>query len=137
MCIRDSSDILRTAHKARIGRRLIRGVRYEGPWLDIGDPQAYLETNLSVLRGELKLALDPFERAVEPPPGVTTEGPVWIGKGAVIEKGAHLCHAIIGANARIGAVRVENSVVWDGVELSESIERSVAFERGILNVEPR
>ena len=48
------SDILRTAHKRRIGQRVLKGMRYSGPWLDIGDPRAYLDTNLALLRGEFK-----------------------------------------------------------------------------------
>lgn len=126
------SCILRTAYTRRIGRRVVRGVRYAGPWLDVGDPASYLATNLAVLRGEVRLSLDPLARGVAPPAGVEVRGPVWIGPGAEIAAGAVLDHAVIGAGARIGPVHVARSVVWDGVSLAEPLFDGVAFDGGVL-----
>lgn len=128
------SCILRTASTARIDRRLIRGVRYDGPWLDIGDPEAYLATNLALLRREVPLALDPFTRAGPVPDGVTVRGPVWVGPGATVAPGAILDHAVIGAGARVGPVPIVRSVVWDGVTVDAGLTDAVAHDGGVLAV---
>ncbi|MCB9694581.1 MAG: NDP-sugar synthase [Alphaproteobacteria bacterium] len=125
------SDILRTAHKARIGRRLVQGVRYHGPWLDIGDPEAYLATNLAVLRGEVRLPLDPRDASAPVPPGVTVRGRAWIGEGASIAPGAVLEDTIVGRGATVGPVELVRTVVWDGVTVDEPLVDAVAHDSGI------
>lgn len=125
------SCILRTAYTRRIRQRVIQSVRYDGPWLDIGDPTAYLETNLAVLRGEVPLALDPFAHA-GPTPDVKIEGSVWVGAGADIHPDAVLVDAVIGAGARIGPVRIERSVVWDGARVDESLTDAIATGAHVL-----
>jgi len=127
------SCILRTAYTRRIGQRLIRGLRYSGPWLDIGDPVAYLDTNLAVLRGEVPLALDPFERSAATEARI--EGRAWVGVGAEVHPDAVLVDAVIGAGARIGPVRIESSVVWDGVAVDRDLHRSVAYGNAVLSVD--
>lgn len=124
------SDILRTAHKRRIGQRVIQGFRYDGPWLDIGDPLAYLETNLALLSGQVQLTLDPFGRCERG----SREERVWIGPGARIHPDAQLIDAVIGAGAKVGPVRVERSVVWDGVTLDRDLIGGVAHDSGVLAV---
>lgn len=124
------SDILRTAHKRRIGRRVIKGFRYDGPWLDIGDPRAYLDTNLAVLAGRIPLALDPFERCARG----SVEQRVWIGPGAEVHPEATLVDAVIGSGAKIGPVRVERSVVWDGVRLDRDLTDGIAHDSGVLTL---
>ncbi|MEZ4321289.1 MAG: NDP-sugar synthase [Myxococcota bacterium] len=128
------SCILRTAYTRRIDRRVIRGVRYTGPWLDIGDPEAYLATNLAVLRGEVPLALDPRTRGVRSEARI--EGNAWVGPGAEVHPDAVLCDAVIGAGARIGPVRIERSVVWDGVTVDRPLTDSVAYGQGVLAIPP-
>ncbi|MEM6927549.1 MAG: sugar phosphate nucleotidyltransferase, partial [Myxococcota bacterium] len=51
--------IIRTAYVTLVPERKVTGVRYPGAWLDAGDPEAYLEANLDVLNGRVRLALDP------------------------------------------------------------------------------
>lgn len=131
------SCILRTAYTRRIGRRLVRGVRYAGPWLDIGDPEGYLATNLAVLRGELRFALDPFARAGSVPDGVQVRGRAWVGPGARIAPGAVLEDAVIGAGATVGPVHVRRSVVWDGVTVDGDLDGAVAHDGGVLQVSGR
>lgn len=124
------SDILRTAHTARIGQRLIRAHRYGGPWLDIGDPEAYLATNLAVLRGEVALPLDPRSLSAACPTGVTVRGSVWLGEGATIEPGATLEDCVIGAGAHVGPVQLVRTVVWDGARVETSLIDAVVHDRG-------
>jgi NDP-sugar pyrophosphorylase family protein len=123
------SCILRTAYTRRIDRRVIAGVRYDGPWLDIGDPEAYRLTNLAVLRGQVPLVLDPFtladprlSRSADHP-----QGPVWVGRGARIHPDAVVRDAVIGPGATIGPVTVERSVVWDGVTVDQHLVDAIAY----------
>ena len=123
------SCILRTAYTARIGQRVIAGVRYDGPWLDIGDPEAYRLTNLAVLRGEVPLPLDPFQAAdPERSRGAGhPAGALWVGPGAQIHPDAVVRDAVIGAGATIGPVTVERSVVWDHVTVEQDLVDQVAY----------
>lgn len=124
------SDILRTAHKTRIGRRVLKGLRYSGDWLDIGDPAAYLATNLAVLRGEVGLTFDPFTRAGEVPPGVTVRGRVWIGAGATVDPRAVLEDVVVGPGATVGPVELVRTVVWDGCTADQPLEDAIVHDSG-------
>ncbi len=123
------SCILRTAYTARIARRVIAGLRYTGPWLDIGDPAAYLDTNLAVLRGEVPLPLDPFVTADARLSRRTghPNGAAWVGRGARIHPDAVVRDAVIGAGASIGPVTIERSVVWDGVTVTTDLTDQIAY----------
>ena len=54
--------IVRTAYIELVPMRKISAMHHEGIWLDVGDPTAYLDTNLAVLRGAVRLHLDPLFR---------------------------------------------------------------------------
>lgn len=118
------SCIVRTAYKALVPHRKLRGLRHAGLWLDVGDPAAYLHANLTVLRTHHHLPLDPFPRAAyargaAAAVGETTEadvtGAVWIGHGAEVS-GARLHDSVVGAGARLPAgCALSRCVVWDGV----------------------
>ncbi len=120
--------IVRTAYRALVPQRRVAGVRYDGIWLDAGDPAAYLDANLAVLDlpDRSILGLDPFPRAgyartadgVEHGDralvdGVTVTGPVWVGQGARIRRGAALHRCVVGAGADV-AGNLRECVVWDG-----------------------
>lgn len=138
--------IVRSAYVELVPARQVGAIRYTGPWLDCGDPPAYLDTNLAVLRGEVTGAIDPFARAgyartvdgtehgdpalVE---GVRIEGAVWVGPGATLGRDVVLRDCVIGAEARVAdGVSVAESVVWDRVVLSQSVTRTVAWDTGAL-----
>jgi NDP-sugar pyrophosphorylase family protein len=133
--------IVRSAYQSLVPQRKVGAIREDGVWLDAGDPLAYLEANLAVLRDEVTLALDPFERAAAGrrlgtafgalPKGVRVMGPVWIGEGAVIEPGARLSHCVIGAGARVPAeARLHEVVAWDGVDVPASLSRAIVHDHG-------
>jgi NDP-sugar pyrophosphorylase family protein len=133
--------IVRSAYKHLVPDRKVGAMRASGVWLDAGDPRAYLEANLTVLREQVALALDPFPRAVagqrggqpfgDVPAGVTLEGPVWIGPGATIAPGAHLSHCVVGAGARVPSqARLHEVVAWDGVEVPGSVSRAIVHDKG-------
>ncbi len=133
--------IVRSVYQTLVPQRKVGAVREEGVWLDAGGPLAYLEANLSVLRDEVSLAIDPFARAAagrrmgtafgKLPEGVRVLGPVWIGKGAVIEPGARLSHSVIGAGAHVPADATLHEVVaWDGVAVPGSLSRAIVHDTG-------
>lgn len=139
--------VVRSAYVGLVPKRNVGSIRYDGPWLDCGDPEAYLQTNLSVLRGEVVGALDPFARAayargpsgdVGDPgllDGVEVAGHVWIGAGAQVGRGACLEDCVIGAGAVVEpGVRLARSVVWDGVKVQGSAERIVAIPGEVVRV---
>lgn len=115
------SCIVRQGYLGLVPARRVRVVHHGGTWLDVGDPAAYLDANLSVLDGAVSLPLDPFTQA-----GVPVEGPVpgggrragrcWIGEGAHVSGSIH--RSVVGRGARIpAAAELSDCVVWDGVEV--------------------
>ncbi len=140
--------IVRTTYVALVPERQVGAIRYTGPWLDAGDPAAYLDANLAVLRGDVTLALDPMVRAgfarwsdgrtagdaslVE---GVTLEGAVWVGSGARVAPGASLRDTVVGEGARVAAAaKLDASVVWsDATVPAGAHHRSIAYGDRVLH----
>jgi MurNAc alpha-1-phosphate uridylyltransferase len=128
------SCIIRTAYKTLVPKRMVAGYRHGGTWLDVGDPKAYLQANLAVLDGSLSLPLDPFPKAAKGRPGQ-----YWIGPDAVVEGELH--RSIVGANAHVPtSARLDECVVWDGVEVPPGQHRRVIFagseEMAWVNIPP-
>ena len=128
------SCIVRTAYIAEVPERRVAAVPHRGTWLDVGDPAAYLDTNLAVLDGVVRLPLDPWARAaialrrgvVHTPEGGTLRGPVWVGEGAVIE--GRVQRSVVGAGARVPAGTVlRDCVVWDGANVPEGAHERAVF----------
>jgi mannose-1-phosphate guanylyltransferase len=137
--------IIRTAYADLVPRRLVRGVRHDGAWLDIGDPALYLEANLALLHRRVHAPLDPLQRSVAnltvsgwtgDAPRVSASGAAWIGQGARFGRDVHLEDAIIGNGAIVGdRVRLTRCVVWDGCEVaSGDYHDAVIFDGGVLQV---
>ncbi len=139
--------IVRTAYTELVPERRVGAIRYGGPWLDAGDPAAYLDANLQVLLGRVRGALDPFARAgfaidasgaTRGDPslvdGVDVRGPVWVGPGAQLAPGVVLERAVVGAGASVEpGASLRDTVVWDGVSApSERHERAIVFPGGVL-----
>ena len=133
--------IIRQGYVRVVPERRVGALRYRGPWLDCGDPAAYLDANLAVLSGRVKGALDPFERAgfavdaqgrthgdADLVRGVEIDGPVWVGRGARLGRGARIKQSVIGAGT-VGAdgVSLEQVVAWDGVDLTTDARRGVVW----------
>ncbi|MBX2796496.1 MAG: NTP transferase domain-containing protein [Myxococcales bacterium] len=140
--------IVRTAYTQLVPHRQVAGIRYGGPWLDAGDPAAYLEANLEVLAGKVRLALDPMERAAYAVDGtgrtcgdraavshVRLSGPAWIGPDARIGPDVELTNSILGEGATVPAgTRLVDSVVWDGATVPAGEHRSVVvYSGGVLS----
>lgn len=139
--------IVRTAYASLVPERQVRGLRYLGPWLDAGDPAAYLEANLAVLRGEVPLALDPLSRAAFATDGAgrrvgqasarqsfTVRGAAWVGPGARLAEGVVLEDSIVGHDATVPAdTQLVRSVVWDGATVpAGSHDGVIVYPGGVL-----
>ena len=129
--------IIRTAYKALVPERRVRGLDHEGLWLDIGDPSAYLAANLAALAGDLDLPLDPFARQGDRGvlSGVTVDGSVWVGKDVRIGRDVTLKNVVIGDGATIadGSTLVD-CVLWDGVTAQGALTRAIVHDGGTLSV---
>ena len=108
--------------------RAIFGYRHDGFWADIGNPEAYLETNLELLAGAVPALLPdgwPADGkatgAAEVASSARIEGAALLGEGTRIGEQARLEGGVIaGAGCAIerGAL-VAGSVLWDGVTVGE------------------
>lgn len=143
--------IIRTAYVQLVPERKVRGIRTTGPWLDAGDPRAYLDANLDVLNGRVRLALDPMPRARfarrasgevvgtapnSPPEGVELDGPVWLGEAIELAGGVKVRQSIVGAGAKVPAgASLTRTVVWDGCTVPEGEHvDAIIFPGGVLNL---
>ncbi len=132
-------DVVSTAFRSLMADRNLVGVRTHATWIDIGDLESYLSANMHVLSGGFRGPVDPHARAAfarrggitygdpDVVRGVVTHGDVWVGHSVQIDTGAVLRDCVIGHAARIDAVLVERSVVWDDVHLSQPVRNGVAY----------
>ncbi len=136
------SGIVRTAYKHLVPRREVASIRHTGLWLDVGDPAAYLDTNLAVLSGKARLALNPFERAAWARSGRGTWGSAaaassalvigdaWIGHGAQLN-GASIENSVVGERAVVSPdAQLIDSVVWSDCAVPPGVHRRVVVHPG-------
>lgn len=101
----------------------------EGYWCDIGDPGAYLQSNLDLLHKRLRFR--PPGREVVPgvwsageiPHGIMIDGPALIGEGCGLAPGTRLEAGVVLGPATVcgaGAV-LRRTVTWPGVRLGEEV----------------
>jgi mannose-1-phosphate guanylyltransferase len=101
-----------------VSKGAVFGFPYEGYWMDIGNPQKYLQAHLDILSGEMPYVLEAQEIAPQ----------VWAGEGAEISPEAKLqgpCYigpysqigskAVIPANTLVGRGALINSALTPGV----------------------
>jgi NDP-sugar pyrophosphorylase family protein len=143
--------IVRTAWTKLVPQRQVGAWRHDGIWVDLGNPQLYLEANRAALDGVLPLSLEPFTRAgfaergdrtwgsrdaVAVHPSATLTGPVWLGPGATVRADARVGPGVvIGAGARVGAgARLRDTVVWDGAAVAPEarLEAAIVHDSGVL-----
>ncbi len=107
--------------------RALYGRAMEGYWCDIGTGGAYLQCCMDILDGGVGVVMDlpPQKEGVwtsSPlPEGTQLVPPVYIGRGAVVDRGAKLGpYAIVGADSVVGSgARVLHSVLC-GAVISEN-----------------
>lgn len=127
--------VVRTAYRETVPKRKVRGLRHDALWMDVGDPLAYLETNLAVLRGEVTPPLDCRARSQPVPRGVTVSGEVWIGRDVQIAPGTHLKDCIVGDRAVVAGGHKTSCVIWSDVEVPTGRhERTIFHDGGALRL---
>ena len=108
--------------------RAIVGFRHHGYWADVGNPVAYLKTNLDLLRGKVPEMLPELLPDGWPTSGqaldaaavsaaAAVHGPALLGPETTVDEGAVLEEGVVaGARCSLGAdAHVASSVLWDGV----------------------
>jgi mannose-1-phosphate guanylyltransferase len=81
----------------------VHGVRVAGAWYDLGDPAAYLKSQLRILAQGFR----GFPRRA-----------ALVAPGARLARDARVTASVVGRGVRIGArSRVERSVVWPGARI--------------------
>lgn len=127
------------------------------PWLRAGEPVAafehqagyfaehstparYLESNLALLRGQaLRFPPGPLvgvDPSAQIDPTAEIRPPVRIGAEAVIGARAVIGpDAVIGAGAEVSrGAQVTRAVVWQGVRITEDLDRAIASASGVTQV---
>lgn len=134
-------DVLRTAYKAEISNHgAVYGdfVPPESTWIDVGTTERYLSAHWAILDGEFEVSHLPcadssgrrISEAAELAHDCHIIGPCVIMPGAHIETGSTIGpYAFIGKNTRIRAgLKVEGSVVWEGLTVTESAKGQVVID---------
>ncbi|MDA1062040.1 MAG: NDP-sugar synthase, partial [Chloroflexi bacterium] len=112
---------------AAAGRAIV-GFRHHGYWADVGNPVAYLRTNLDLLRGAVPDMLPELLPDGWPASGqalaaaavsaaAAVRGPALLGAATTVAEGARIEDGVVaGARCSIGAdALVASSVLWDDV----------------------
>ena len=112
------------------------GYETEGYWCDVGNQKAYLEAQMDLLSGKVKLEHSSgVHETAQISPSARIEGSCLIGANAVIGPGAVIKNAVIGDQCRVesGAV-VENACLWPEAQAKEKarVSGSVLCEGAIV-----
>lgn len=99
------------------------GISLKGYWNDIGSLEEYINTNFDFFKGEIDLPLEAccvldnniwLQDGVEIDETAELEGPLFIGEGTRIGKGARVANSIIGRNNYIQPhASIKKSILWD------------------------
>ncbi|MCE9666268.1 NDP-sugar synthase [Myxococcus stipitatus] len=115
--------------------QVVRGVRVDGYWSDLGTPSRYLATVQDVLAGRVRLewlgAASPLAGLSRGPgvswvhpearlEGARVEGPAYLGRGARVAEGAFVGPSVaVEAGVEVGAgARLERAVVFEGTAVA-------------------
>lgn len=110
--------VIRQGYRAWLAEgRAVFGTLSEAPWLDLGTPRVYRDAHLEVLRGERAL------------PGIVPSAS-WLGRDVRVAAGARIEAAVVGADARVGPVRLDRVVVWPGARVAEDVSDAVVLPDG-------
>ena len=134
--------VVRTAYEelfrqgAPLGGYLHRGYFYEH-----STPARYLQGNVNLLEGMVRPAhvrtpLTGVHDTARVDPAATLVEPVLVGPRAQIEAGATVGpRVVLGAGARVQAgITIQDSVVWDGVQVDRSVTRAVVTPEAVVDV---
>jgi NDP-sugar pyrophosphorylase family protein len=124
------------------------GFAAEGYWLDIGTPDKYLEAHDDALAGRLGATPAPGAREVAPSvwtqgdvdvdPGAEIVGPVLLGAGARVEKGARVHASVVGATTVVEAnALIDRAVLHDRVRVAAGtrVQTSIVGPDAVLEAD--
>jgi mannose-1-phosphate guanylyltransferase len=116
----------------------LRSFEARGYFADLGTVESYRQAHFDVLLGETGLSLGRTVwdggavstgavwcgQGVEVAPDCVLEGPLVVGAGSRLAKGAHLTRSVLGPNCRIGAgARISDCVVAAGALVEAGMSR--------------
>ncbi|QSQ17288.1 sugar phosphate nucleotidyltransferase [Myxococcus landrumensis] len=131
-----AEDIFREVFaRAMEAGQVVRGVRVDGYWSDLGTPSRYLATVRDVLAGRVRLewlgADSPLAGTVRGPGtswahpdahvcGATVEGPAYFGRGARVADGAFVGTSVsLGTGAKVSpGARLQSTAVFEQTEIA-------------------
>jgi len=133
------------------------GFALQGYWRDVGDPTSYLQANLDILAGKVKVKgsgkrLDIVGKDIwlgkgaEISPDAQLQGTVVVGEGVRLQGNSLIINSIIGDRCRLSTnSKIEDSVVWNDTSIDEdtnivrsiicsnvSIGKEVLIEAGVV-----
>jgi len=125
--------IVRQAYAQMVPEGLLRGVVQDGLWLDVGNPQVYLDANLALLRDPSGLSVDPAKTAELFGDGPWAGGVVkqrsWIGRARL--DGVEVSSSVVGHGATIApGSTLSECIVWDGASVPKGDHHRVIFHDG-------
>ena len=119
-------DVNREVYPPLMARGLVRGLVTSGYWNDLGAPDRYLAANLDVAAGRVPLG----RFGLAAPPAISPD--------AVVERGAVVRDAVVGAGCRVPAgARLDRAVLWPGTALAPGEVLVEAIAAGALRVAAR
>ena len=102
---------------------------WRGYWRDIGTASSYLQANLDVIAGRLKILPPPsHEKGEKFDPTAEVDAPSVVDPGSTLKPGVKIVNSVISRNCYIEErARIENSVVRAGTRIGagSTLERSV------------
>jgi mannose-1-phosphate guanylyltransferase len=142
-------DINREVYvRAMSAGQVVRGVRVDGYWSDLGTPSRYLATVRDVLAGQVRLewlgAASPLAGTVRGPGaswahpeadvrGARVEGPAFFERGVSLAAGVLVGASVsLGAEVKVGAgARLSRAAVFERTEIApgETLEEVLAWKQ--------
>lgn len=113
-------------------------IEAEGYWCDIGEKDAYINTNYDALNKVVKLDLYDYlndvyvDKNAIVADDVILNPPVYIGSGCCINSGAYISGSVIGNGTVIDrGARIINSIIWNNsnIQRGATIEKSVVCDK--------
>ncbi len=136
--------VIRTAYRSLFDEgTALYGYQHDGYWFEHSTPERYLQGVGNVLAGRVDPphATGPVrgvDAGAHVHPEATIVGDNFIDAGARVEAGATIGPGVqLGANAVVAAgVTVRDAIVWDGVSVTEDLQRAILPATGAEPVRP-
>ncbi len=123
-------SIERETFPALVEAGALFAVASDAYWLDTGTPEKYIQASLDILHGLRTKRSEPRTAKVAPglfvDPSAEVSGdllaPALVGRGVVVEEGAHVVDTVLLDGARVAAgARVVGSIVMAGAQIRDGV----------------